>query len=234
MGAIAFFGDKYGDVVRVIQAGPSSIEFCGGTHVHALGTIGAIKIVSEESIGANMRRIVAVTGEGTLAWMNERDRLLGEAAALLKATPDDVVGAVTRTLERTKQLEQEVKKLQAAGARAEAPALAETRSTASSSPAATDSCRTSCATSRSPCATTPASPPSYLGGSPEEGKAALVAVVSKAGRDAGLDAGALLADASKAVQGGGSKNPDMSMAGGKNAAGIDEALEIARAAAGAA
>jgi alanyl-tRNA synthetase len=71
-----------------------------------------------------------------------------------------------------------------------------------------------------------------LGGSPESGKAALVAVVSKSGRESGLDAGALLNDASKAVGGGGSKNPDMAMAGGKNTAGIDEALNLARAAAG--
>jgi alanyl-tRNA synthetase len=71
-----------------------------------------------------------------------------------------------------------------------------------------------------------------LGGSPEDGKVALVAVVSAAGREAGLNAGDLLADASKAVQGGGSKNPDIAMAGGRNVAGIDDALELARKAAG--
>jgi alanyl-tRNA synthetase len=232
MGAIAFFGDKYGDRVRVIQAGPNSTEFCGGTHVHALGTIGATKIVSEESIGANMRRIVAVTGEGTLKWMNERDRLLTNAAALLKASPDEVVGAVARTLERTKQLEQELKNLKAASARAEAPTLAAEAVdgivVARRDGLVQDQLRDLALAVRDQAGIRAV----ILGGSPEEGKAALIAAVSKDGRESGLDAGALLSDASKAVQGGGSKNPDLAMAGGKNANGIDEALTIARAAAG--
>jgi alanyl-tRNA synthetase len=234
MGAIAFFGDKYGDRVRVIKAGPASIEFCGGTHVHALGTIGAIKIVSEESIGANMRRIVAVTGEGTLAWMNERNRLVGEASALLKASPEELVNAVARTLERNKALETELRNLKAASARAEAPTLAATAVNGvvvdRRDGLVQDQLRDLALAVRDQKGINAV----VLGGSPEDGKAALVAVVSKQGRDAGLDDGAILADAAKAVQGGGSKNPDMAMAGGKNAAGIDEALDIARAAAGAA
>ena len=65
-GAMAFFGDKYGDVVRMVRAGPHSLEFCGGTHVHTLGQIGPISLLSEGSIGANTRRIFAVTGEVAL------------------------------------------------------------------------------------------------------------------------------------------------------------------------
>ncbi|MEY2399282.1 MAG: alanyl-tRNA synthetase [Actinomycetota bacterium] len=232
MGAIAFFGDKYGDQVRVIQAGTKSIEFCGGTHVHSLGTIGAFKITSEESIGANMRRIFAVTGWGTLDWMNERDRLLGEAAGLLRAAPEDVVAAVNRGLERTKQLEQELRRMQAAGARAEAPALAAGAVNgvvvARRDGLVQDQLRDLAVAVRDQAGIRAV----VLGGSPDAGKAALVAVVSKMGRESGLDAGGLLADASKAVQGGGSKNPDIAMAGGKNTDGIDEALNIARAAAG--
>mgnify|MGYP003350986724 CR=1 FL=1 len=77
-GAIAFFGDKYGDVVRVLRAG-SSVELCGGTHVSATGDIGTIKIVSEGSIGSNLRRIEAVTGENTVSVMQTNDALLGNA-----------------------------------------------------------------------------------------------------------------------------------------------------------
>ena len=78
IGAIAFFGDKYGDVVRVLEAGDHSIELCGGTHVHALGFIGPIKIVSEGSIGSNLRRIEAVTGEGALDRVHDEEVRLRE------------------------------------------------------------------------------------------------------------------------------------------------------------
>jgi alanyl-tRNA synthetase len=232
MGAIAFFGDKYGDRVRVVQAGPRSIEFCGGTHVNALGTIGDIKIIKEESIGANMRRIFAVTGWGTIDWMNERDQLVQQAAGLLRASPEELGDAVTRLLDRNKALETELRNLKAATARAEGPALAAEAVkgvvVARRDGLAQDELRDLAIAVRDQ----PGINAVVLGGSPEDGKVALVAVVSKAGREAGLDAGALLADAGKAVQGGGSKNPDMSMAGGKNVAGIDEALDLARKAAG--
>ena len=85
LGAIAFFGDKYGDIVRVLEAGPS-IELCGGTHVRATGDIGTIKIVSEGSIGSNLRRIEAVTGEGSVALLQRDERVLADAAKLVGAT----------------------------------------------------------------------------------------------------------------------------------------------------
>ena len=231
MGAIAFFGDKYGDRVRVIQAGANSIEFCGGTHVHALGTIGAIKITREESIGANLRRIFAVTGYGTLEWMDERDRLVTEASSLLRAAPEELIDAVGRTLERTKALEAEVRNLKAATARADAPALASDAVdgivVARRDGFVQDQLRDLAVAVRDQSGIRAV----VLGGSPEPGKVALVAAVNRA-REATLHADALLADASKLVQGGGSKNPDLSMAGGRNVEAIDDALNAARAAAG--
>ena len=90
IGAIAFFGDKYGDIVRVLEAGPKSTELCGGTHVHALGFIGPIKILSEGSIGSNLRRIEAVTGEAALARVQEEEEQLRDVAALLNVAPVEI------------------------------------------------------------------------------------------------------------------------------------------------
>ena len=102
MGALAFFGDKYGERVRVVRAGPHSVELCGGTHVGALGMIGPITVVSEASIGSNTRRIEAVTGTGALERMADREHLLAEAAALLRTDPEHVGEAIERLLERQK------------------------------------------------------------------------------------------------------------------------------------
>ena len=88
LGAIAFFGDKYGDLVRVLEAGEHSIELCGGTHVHALGFIGPIKIVSEGSIGANLRRIEAVTGDAALDHIHHEEIVLSDAAASAEGGAD--------------------------------------------------------------------------------------------------------------------------------------------------
>jgi alanyl-tRNA synthetase len=111
MGAIAFFGDKYGDRVRVVSAGPHSLEFCGGTHVHHLGDIGQVQIVAESSIGANTRRIEAVSGLGALSRFQAMEHSLGEAAQLLRSTPEEVVDAVVRLQERQKELERDLASL---------------------------------------------------------------------------------------------------------------------------
>ena len=111
MGALAFFGDKYGERVRVVRAGPHSTELCGGTHVDALGMIGPIVIVSEASIGSNTRRIFADTGAGSLAIIGERERTLDEAARLLRVEPAGVLDAIGRLMERQRQAEREVQQL---------------------------------------------------------------------------------------------------------------------------
>jgi alanyl-tRNA synthetase len=114
MGAIAFFGDKYGDRVRVVRAGSHSLEFCGGTHVDRLGDIGQIQIVSEASIGSNTRRIEAVSGMGAYRRSHEMEGALGSVAALLKTSLDDVVPALERLVERQREVEREVGSLRQA------------------------------------------------------------------------------------------------------------------------
>ena len=114
MGAIAFFGDKYGDRVRVVRAGSHSLEFCGGTHVDRLGDIGQIQIVSEASIGSNTRRIEAISGMGAYRRSHEMEGALGSVAALLKTSLDDVVPALERLVERQREVEREVGSLRQA------------------------------------------------------------------------------------------------------------------------
>ena len=122
MGALAFFGDKYGERVRVVRAGPHSVELCGGTHVGALGMIGPITVVSEASIGSNTRRIEAVTGAGALERMAAREHLLAEAAALLRTDPEHVGEAIERLLERQRAAEKSLEQARGRGARRPRPA----------------------------------------------------------------------------------------------------------------
>ncbi|HVA52582.1 MAG TPA: alanine--tRNA ligase [Acidimicrobiales bacterium] len=114
MGAVAFFGDKYGDRVRVVRAGRHSLEFCGGTHVERLGDIGLIQMVSEASIGANTRRLEAVSGLGAHRRSYEREQVLESVATLLKTSTEDVVPALERLFERQRDVEKEIASLRQA------------------------------------------------------------------------------------------------------------------------
>jgi alanyl-tRNA synthetase len=107
-GALAFFGDKYGDKVRVLSLGEFSTELCGGTHVRRSGDIGLFKIVSEGGIAAGVRRIEAVTGQGALDVVNASEGVLREVAGLVKANKDEVPAKVAQLVERTRALEREL------------------------------------------------------------------------------------------------------------------------------
>ncbi|WP_298195154.1 alanine--tRNA ligase [Novosphingobium sp.] len=112
-GAMALFGEKYGDEVRVLSMGtgngaPYSVELCGGTHVRALGDIGVLRIVSEGSVSSGVRRIEALTGEDARAWLVSREEALKRAAGLLRTTPDDVETRVGALLEERRKLEREL------------------------------------------------------------------------------------------------------------------------------
>ncbi len=112
-GALALFGEKYGDEVRVLSMGRAaenhySVELCGGTHVNALGDIALFKIVSENAVSSGVRRIEALTGEAARHWLTAREDRLKEAAAMLKAAPDDVPMRVAALVEAQKKLEREL------------------------------------------------------------------------------------------------------------------------------
>ena len=112
-GALALFGEKYGDEVRVLSMGRNtdqhySVELCGGTHVDATGDIAIFKIIAESAVSSGVRRIEALTGEGARTWLNARDDKLREAAAALKASPDEVPARVAALVETARKLEREL------------------------------------------------------------------------------------------------------------------------------
>ncbi|GGO90438.1 alanine--tRNA ligase [Stakelama pacifica] len=112
-GAMALFGEKYGDEVRVLSMGKAtdkhfSVELCGGTHVRALGDIGIFKIVSESAVSSGVRRIEALTGEAARQWLTQREDRLRETAAALKATPEEVPHRVAALIEERRRLEREL------------------------------------------------------------------------------------------------------------------------------
>jgi alanyl-tRNA synthetase len=123
-GAMALFGEKYGERVRVLRMGDASTELCGGTHVRRTGDIGVFKIVSEGGIQAGVRRIEAVTGQGALDLIAEEERRLDEAAALLGGNPADVAEKLRALLDRQKKLERELESLKARAAGAAVADLA--------------------------------------------------------------------------------------------------------------
>lgn len=111
-GAMALFGEKYGDEVRVLTMSPFSVELCGGTHVARTGDIGPFKITSEAGIAAGVRRIEAVTGEGAVAWMQSSEKALNTIGSLLKSDANQAADKVSQLMDKTRQLEKTIEQLQ--------------------------------------------------------------------------------------------------------------------------
>jgi alanyl-tRNA synthetase len=227
LGAIAFFGDKYGEVVRVLEVG-NSIELCGGTHVRAAGDIGLIKIVGESSIGSNLRRIEAVTGENSVRLLQRDEKLVADAARLVGSNVDELLSGVRRRLDEIKSLQDEIKALRGQMASGRAADLARaaingvvvTRVDGISPGDLRD---LAIAVRQQEGVHTV-----VLGGVTDTGGVSLVAAVTT---ESGKVAGDLIKDAARAVGGGGGGKGDIATAGGKNPEGLDEALRIAAEAA---
>ena len=226
-GAIAFFGDKYGDRVRVLSAGPS-VELCGGTHVTATGDIGLIHIISEGSVGANLRRIEAVAGVRSLELLQREHRSLNEAALLLGTSSQELLFGVHRKLDEFKAVQEENKILRSRLAVFGAATLAQ---------GATDGIVVGRVDELSPGDLRELAlavrqqvgiRAVVLGGLTPEGGVSLVAAVTPT---SGLSATALIKDAAKAVGGGGGGKGDIATAGGKLPEHLPEALRLAEVAA---
>ncbi len=227
LGAIAFFGDKYGDIVRVLEAG-SSVELCGGTHVRATGDIGTIKIVSESSIGSNLRRIEAVTGQNAVRLLQRDEALINDVARLVGSSSDDLLAGVQRRLDEVRSLTDELKLLRAKLAMGRAAELAtggiDGRVITRVDGLSPTDLRDLAVAVRQQSGVSIV----VLAGVSDTGGVSLVAAVTP---DSGRVAGDLIKDAAKAVGGGGGGKGDIATAGGKNPDGLDEALRLAEVAA---
>ncbi len=230
-GAMALFGEKYGDRVRVLTMGGGfSVELCGGTHVKRTGDIGLFKIISEGGVAAGVRRIEAVTGEQALAYLNSAEEQLKEAAMLVKGSRDNLLDKLGAVLERNRQLEKELEQLKAKAASAAGDDLA--GSAVEIKGVKTLSARLDGLDGKALLALVDQLKNKLgrgvilLGGVQDE-KVVLVAGVTQ-DLTARLKAGELMKQAAAVVGGKGGGRPDMAQGGGADAARLDEALALVR------
>ena len=226
-GAQALFGEKYGDIVRVVNMGDYSIEFCGGTHVANTSEIGAFKILSESGVAAGVRRIEALTSKGLMDYYGELEQLLHEAAKLLKATPDTVSEKIAHLQAENKELHSEVESLKSKLAKdAMGDVMDQVEEVAGVKVIAVSVEDMDMNGLRD------------LGDQLKEkigegvvviassanGKVSLMATATDEAMKKGAHAGNLIKAIASCVGGGGGGRPNMAQAGGKNPAGIPDAL----------
>ncbi len=229
-GALALFGEKYEDRVRVLKLGDFSMELCGGTHVRRAGDIGLFKITSEQGIAAGVRRIEAVTGQGALEWVDRHEQVLDSIAHLLKSGWEEAGDKVQQLVDRSRQLEKEVQQLKTrlatggAGQAVEWESVGDTRMLVTSIEGADARVLREAADRYK-----------QQGGSAvivlasaEDGAVRLVAAVTKDRTDR-IKAGDVVNAAAAVVGGRGGGRPDMAQAGGPDADKLPKALDTARA-----
>jgi alanyl-tRNA synthetase len=228
-GAMALFGEKYGDNVRVLSMGGDfSVELCGGIHANRTGDIGLLKIISEGGVASGVRRIEAVTGAAALAYLNAAEEQLKEAASLVKGSRDNLIDKLSAVLERNRQLEKQLEQLQAKAASAAGDDLSSSAldvkgvkvlaarldgQDAKALLALVDQLKNKLGRAV------------ILLGSVHEEKVVLVAGVTK-DLTGQLKAGDLMKQAAAAVGGKGGGRPDMAQGGGIDAGALDGALAL--------
>ena len=228
-GAMALFGEKYGDQVRVLTMGGGfSVELCGGIHAKRTGDIGLFKIITEGGVASGVRRIEAVTGAQALAWLNGAEERLKEAASLVKATRDNVIDKLSALVERNRQLEKELEQLKAKAASAAGSDLA--ANAVEVKGAKVLSARLDGLDGKALLALVDqlknklGSAIVLLGGVMDD-KVVLVAGVTQ-DLTAKVKAGELMKQAAQAVGGKGGGRPDMAQGGGTDASALDAALAL--------
>jgi len=227
MGAMMLFGEKYGDIVRVVKAGNFSTEFCGGTHVDNSGKLGLFKIISESSVAAGVRRIVALTGDNTLNYLNDSVNTIKTAAHILKTSDSDVCTRLDSIVNENKEKDKEIQRLNAELTKLKSADMF-------SKPETIDGLDLYTAKVEG---TTPDALRSMGDDIKAKGdnvvaliagingdKANFVAVCGKEAIDKGVKAGDLVREIAKLAGGGGGGRPDSAMAGAKDLTKIDTAL----------
>ncbi len=230
MGAMALFGEKYGDVVRVVKVADFSTELCGGTHIDNTGKIGLFKIVSESSVAAGVRRIQAVTGKNVLKYIDDKNELLFKAADALKvgnvsALPTKVVAVANEIKAKEKEIEKlkaEINSFKTAGIMAGAMDVNGVQLVVYyAGEQDANSLRSMAETARDSAPNTVAV---IAGSNAEKGTASFACACGKDAIARGAHAGNIVREVAKIAGGSGGGKPDMAMAGGKDISKIDDAL----------
>lgn len=226
-GAAALFGEKYGDIVRVVSMGDFSIEFCGGTHVSNTGVITAFKIISETGVAAGVRRIEALTAKGLMNYYSELEEKLHRAAKLLKASPDKLEEKITHVLAENKELRAEVESLKSKLAK---DAMGDVTDQITEVKGLSLLAARIEGVDMNGLRELGDQMKEKLGegvivlASAVDGKVSLMAMATEGAVKQGAHAGNLIKSIASLVGGGGGGRPNMAQAGGKNPAGIDEAI----------
>jgi alanyl-tRNA synthetase len=229
-GALAFFDDKYGDAVRVVQIADFSKELCGGTHCHNTGEVGLFRVVQEGSVAAGVRRIEAITGEFAYESVRRQEEDLAALAALLKVQPADVVERARRLLGQLREQERQLDQVKGKAIGREAAAVTEEATAVNGVSLLVrrvDGLDPKSLRSMADSVRDRLGEGALLLGSVHDGKVALVAMVSK-GLTERFHAGRLLQAIAPVVGGSGGGRPEMAQAGGKLADRLDEALARGR------
>ena len=234
IGAIALFGEKYGEAVRVVEVGDYARELCGGTHAARSAQLGLVKLLGEASIGAGVRRVEGLVGADAYGFLAREHVLVAQLTDALKARPEELVERVTAVVTRLRELEKELERLRAASVLEQAGDIAS---------AASDEFGVAVVTHRAPDGASGDDlrklaldvrgrlgdrPAVVAVASVSDGRPVVVTAVNDRGREWGLAAGDLVRVAAQTLGGGGGGRDDVAQGGGTNAAAVDEALNAVR------
>jgi alanyl-tRNA synthetase len=231
LGAMALFGEKYGDVVRVVSAGDYSKELCGGTHLKSTGEAGLVKIIGESGISAGVRRIEALTGFNAISYYKGRDALLKEAAEAAKSSTDDIVAKIGNLFDEIKNARKELEEANSKLVKGSMDSIINDTVTVKGMKivaAKLEGLDMNALRNTSDTVKNKIGSGVVILVSSKDDKVNLIVSATKDAVAAGIHSGNIIKEAAAACGGGGGGRPDMAQAGGKDPNGMDEAIRIAK------